>query len=176
MLEQKQIKQYQSYSQEQIDTSFRLACVDQKLENIKFLIESKELNFNADIHHWNDYGFRRSNNLEVIKYFLENGVDPYITSNSGILADTLLTSVIESEIHNNQLHTDFLHWIIFEYELKNENNMKDSFLELESRGGVYNIVLPKIYNLFKMKEISDFHDDLQKDIKDNNKNSSRNKL
>lgn len=68
-----QIKEFNNYSQQEVNSLFSKACNDDDQALIKYLLTSKEMKYNAEIHNSDDYALRtacRKGNLELVRYYL----------------------------------------------------------------------------------------------------------
>lgn len=68
-----QFKEFNNYSQQEVNSLFSKACTDDDQALVKYLLTSKEMKYNADIHHSDDYALRtacRKGNLELVRYYL----------------------------------------------------------------------------------------------------------
>ncbi len=110
---------FQASSQVELDQALISACLNDNIDEIKYLLTSKDIKLNANIHADEDFLLRtacRSGNLELIKYYLTS---PELKEHANIHAKS--NNVFNFACYSNQL--DILRYILTSPELKEHANL-----------------------------------------------------
>lgn len=111
-------EQYTEFTREEINEAYYKACVNCDCELIKFLLTSKDILCNADIHYSNAVVHICMNNkLEILKYLLTSD-ELEERLNVHYSYDYLFRVA-----HHNQKH-DVLEYLIFDFEIKETELIK----------------------------------------------------
>jgi hypothetical protein len=130
-------EQYAELTKEEIDEAYFQACENCDFELIKFLLTSKDIPINADIHYSNAVlNICMNNKLEILKYLLTSD-DLTEKLNVHHSYDYLFRVA-----HTNQKN-DVLEYLIFDFEIKETDLIK-----------IYIGNNPKTINMFLNRDLN----------------------